>query len=108
MVIDKSKVIIRPETLSEHEEVNELIYRSFKEAYGIEVGKFMKEHFSRESEKETFIPELSLVAVLEKGKIVGEVALHKTDITTNREKITQLVLAQSAVLPEYMMKEAYL
>lgn len=64
----------------------------------------MMEHFREERKKDTFIPELSLVAVLENGTIVGEVALHETDIVTENENITQLVLAQSAVLPEYRMQ----
>ena len=104
MVIDKSKVIIRPEKPSEYEEVNKLIYKAFTEQHGIETGKFMMEHFIEERQKETFIPELSLVAVLENGTILGEVAIHETDITTEKGNITQLVLSQSAVLPEYRMQ----
>ena len=38
------------------------------------------------------------------GTIVGEVALHETDIVTENGNITQLVLAQSAVSPEYRMQ----
>ena len=57
-----------------------------------------------ERQKETFVPALSLVAVLEDGTIVGEVALHETNIVTENGKYTQLVLAQSAVLPEYRMQ----
>ena len=104
MVIDKSKVIIRPENPSEYEEVNKLIYKAFAEQHGTETGKFMMEHFIEERQRETFIPELSLVAVLENGKIVGEVAIHETDITTESGKITQLTLSQNAVLPEYRMQ----
>ena len=104
MVINKSKVIIRPENPFEYEKVNKLIYEAFAEQHGIETGKFMMEHFIEERQKETFIPELSLVAVLENGTIVGEVALHETDITTENGKITQLTLSQSAVLPEYRMQ----
>lgn len=104
MVIDKSKVIIRPEKTSEYEAVNKLIYAAFADRHGVETGKFMMEHFIKERQKETFIPELSLVAVLENGTIVGEVAIHETDISTEKGNITQLVLAQSAVLPEYRMQ----
>lgn len=92
MLIDKSKVIIRPEKASEYEEVNELIFEAFTEQYGLEIGRFMKEHFIKERKKETFIPELSLVAELEGGILVGEVALHETDIITDNDRITQLVL----------------
>lgn len=104
MVIDKSKIIIRPEKPSEYEEVNKLIYDAFSEQHGVETGKFMMEHFIEERQKETFIPELSLVALLENGTIVGEVAIHETDIATEGGKITQLTLSQSAVLPEYRMQ----
>ena len=101
MLIDKSKVIIRPEKTSEYDEVNELIFEAFTEQHGLEIGRFMKEHFIEERKRETFIPELSLVAELESGILVGEVALHETDIITDNERITQLVLSQCAVLPEY-------
>lgn len=101
MEMDKKKIIIRPENPSEYERVNEIIYEAFTEQHGIQTGKFMMEHFMEERKKETFVPELSLVAVLGNGKIVGEVALHETDIVTENGKNTQLTLSQSAVLPEY-------
>lgn len=104
MVIDNKKVIIRPENPSEYEEVNAIIYEAFAQQHGIETGKFMIEHFMKERRKETFVPELSLVAVLEDGKIIGEVALHETDIITENGKNTQLTLSQSAVLPQYRMQ----
>ena len=101
MVIDNQKVIIRSEKPSEYETVNKVILDAFTAQHGIEIGRFMMEHFIEERKRETFIPELSLVAVLENGLIVGEVALHETDIITDNGRITQLVLAQSAVLPDY-------
>jgi len=96
-------IFIRPETADEYKEVNELIYRAFSVSYGIDTGAFMLEHIKEEREKDTFIPELSLVAVLENGNIVGQVTLHETDIITNAGENTQLTLSQSAVLPEYRM-----
>lgn len=104
MVIDNKKVIIRPENPSEYEEVNAIIYEAFAQQHGIETGKFMMEHFIKERQKETFIPDLSLVAVLEGGTIIGEAALHETDIITETGKNTQLTLSQSAVLPKYRMQ----
>lgn len=71
MVINKSKVIIRPEKPSEHEEVNKLIFEAFTEQHNIEIGRFMMEHFIEERKKETFIPELSIVNVLNKAKEMG-------------------------------------
>lgn len=94
---------IRPENSLEYEEVNNVIYTAFSEQHGVEVGKFMMEHFIEERKKDSFIPELSLVA-LENGTIIGEVALHETDIITENGKNTQLTLSQSAVLPQYRMQ----
>lgn len=104
MIIDNKKIIIRPENPSEYEKVNEIIYETFVEQHGIETGKYMMEHFMEERQKETFVPELSFVAVLEDGTVAGEVALHETDIVTENGKYTQLVLAPIAVLPEYRMQ----
>lgn len=57
MVINNKNIIIRPENPSEYEEVNEIIYEAFAEQHGIETGKFMMEHFMKERQKETFVPE---------------------------------------------------
>ena len=104
MVINKEAVNIRPENPTEYEEVNKLIYMAFAEQHGIDTGKFMMKHFVEERKKKTFIPKLSLVAVLEDDTIIGELALHETDIVTESGNITQLVLSQSAVMPEYRMQ----
>ena len=102
--LDKTEIVIRPEHPSEYEKVNKLIYEAFAASHGIETGRFMMKHFMEEREKETFIPELSLVAVLKNGTIAGEVAIHETDISTENGNVTQLTLSQSAVLPEYRMQ----
>lgn len=51
-------------------------------------------------EKDTFIPALSLVADLY-GKIVGQVTLTRTNITTPKGEITQLALSPLSVHPDY-------
>ena len=51
MVVDKSKIIIRPEKPSEYEEVNKLIYKAFSEQHGVETGLFMMEHFIEERKR---------------------------------------------------------
>lgn len=104
MVTDTKKIVIRPENPSEYEEVNKIIYEAFAEQHGIETGKFMMEHFMKERQKETFVPELSLVAALEDGIVIGEAALYETDIITETGKNTQLALSQCAVLPQYRMQ----
>ena len=98
------KIIIRPETPSEYNEVDNVIYEAFSEQHGIETGKFMRQHFIEERLKDTYIPELSLVAALENEKIVGEVAIHETDIITDKGNVTELTLSQCEVLPEYRKK----
>lgn len=103
-MLEKSEITIRPETKSEYEQVNKVIYEAFAENYGLETGKFMMEHFIEERQKPTFIPELSLIAILDNGTIAGEVALHETYISMENGKNTQLTLAQSAVLPPYRMQ----
>ena len=42
------KIIIRPETPSEYNEVDNVIYEAFSGQHGIETGKFMKRHFADE------------------------------------------------------------
>lgn len=96
MLIDNNKIKIRPETPSEYGEVNEIIYEAFSERHGVETGKFMMEHFMKERQKETFVPELSLVAVLEDGTIIGEVALHETDIITELGKRSLFIQQKSS------------
>ncbi len=97
-------VFIKPETPDEHEQVNQLIYTAFSESYGVKTGTFMRGHIEEERKKDTFISGLSLVALLENGKIAGQVTLYETDIITDTGSITQLVLSQSAVLPEYQKR----
>lgn len=97
-------ITIRPELPDEHEQVNQLIYTAFTESYGIKTGTFMLDYFKAERIKDTFISEFSLVALLEDGKIVGQITLYETDVITATCRITQLVLSQSAVLPEYRMR----
>ena len=47
-----------------YNEVDHVIYEAFSKQHGIETDKFMKQHSADERRKDTYIPELSLVAVL--------------------------------------------
>ena len=97
-------IFIRPETKYEREQVNQLIYSAFSASYDEDTATEIVEHFKQERTKDTFVPELSFVALLENGLIVGQVTLHKTDIITDSGRNTQLTLSQSAVLPEQRMR----
>ena len=97
-------IFIRPETPEEYEEINEIIYRAFTKSYGADTGTETMKRFIEARKRDTFIPELSFVALLENGKIAGQITLFETDIITKSGKNTQLVLSQCAVLPEYRMR----
>lgn len=84
-----------------YNEVDNVIYEAFSEQHGIETSKFMRQHFIEERLKDTYIPELSLVAVLENERIIGEAAIHETNVITDNGNITELTLSQCTVLPEY-------
>jgi predicted N-acetyltransferase YhbS len=92
---------IRPETTDEHEKVNEIVYKAFAESYGACAGRDVLEYFKKVRKKDTFVPELSLVALLKSGEIAGQITLYKTDIITDTGRSTQLVLSPISVLPEY-------
>lgn len=65
--------------------------------------------------KDTFIPELSLVAENEDGKLIGQIVLYKTYITTSNSVYTELLLSPISVHPDFfrrgiaraMMMEAF-
>lgn len=55
-------------------------------------------------DRDTFIPELSLVAEDDDGKLIGQVVLSKTNITTSEETITELLLSPICVHPDYFRR----
>ena len=91
-------MIIRQECPSDYDEVYRLVRRSFATAAhsdGTEA-----DYLNEVRKKDAFIPELSLVAELD-SKIIGQVVLYKTDITTSGGTITELVLSPICVHPDY-------
>lgn len=76
-----------------------------------------QEHYlvKRLYKSDTFIPELSLVAKTDDGKIVGYILLTKVEIVSDNGTETSLAVAPLAVLPEYqnngiggmLLKEAH-
>ena len=98
------EIFIQVESPEEHEKVNELIRLAFANDYGLEEGAKMRDYFANERKETTFIPELSLVAYLTGGEMVGQIALYETDIITATSKNTQLVLSHCAVSPDYRFK----
>lgn len=102
---------IRQETPADYAEVYELVKISF--ATSTNEGEW--DYLNEVRKKAAFIPKLSLVAENDDGRLVGQIVLYKTDITTPEGAVTQLLLSPISVHPDYfrrgiataMMKEAF-
>ena len=95
-------MIIRQEKLSDYNEVYELVKLSF--STNIDDDGTTHKYLNQLRVKDTFIPELSLVAENEHGKIIGQIVLYKTDITTSNGKITELLLSPISVHPDFFRR----
>jgi len=98
----KNYLKIRQEKPSDYEEVNELVKISF--AANPDDDGTTHEYLNEIRKKDTFIPELSLIAENENGKIIGQIVLYKMIIKTRDKNITELLLSPVSVHPEYFRK----
>jgi predicted N-acetyltransferase YhbS len=91
-------LIIRQERVADYQEVFLLIEKAFR---NLEISdhreQFLVERLRHSPE---FIPELSLVAELDK-KLVGYILLSKVRIMNDQQDFESLSLAPVSVLPEY-------
>lgn len=105
---------ISQETFADYDEIYNLVKISFatsSHADGTE-----PDYLNSVRKKDGFIPELSLVAEDEDGKLIGQVVLYKTVIVASAEPITELLLSPICVHPNYfrrgiahsMMEEAFI
>lgn len=107
-------MIIRQERPSDYEEVYELVKKSFATTTFSDGTE--QDYLNQVRQKDSFIIELSLVAEDDSGKIVGQIVLYETDITTPQGIITELLLSPICVHPDYfrrgiarlMMNESFL
>ena len=93
---------IRQERSLDYAEVYELVKMSFatvSDSDGTE-----PDYLNEIREKESFIPELSLVAENDDGKIIGQIVLYKTVITTPEEELVELLLSPISVHPDYLRR----
>jgi len=93
------EIRIRRECAADYPEVYELVKTSFAtlpDADGTEA-----DYLNDVRKKDAFIPELSLVAEHESGKLVGQIVLYKTDIAAHGKTVTELVLSPICVHPDY-------
>jgi len=93
---------IRQEKQSDYKEVYELIRISF--ATNSDDDGTTSDYLNEIRKKDTFIPELSLVAEEDNGKIIGQIVLYKMIIDTKNEKVVELLLSPICVHPEYFRK----
>ena len=103
---------IRREKPSDYGEVFELVKISF--AANPDDDGTTGEYLNELRKKDTFIPELSLVAEND-GKLIGQIVLYKTTINAAQGELTALLLSPICVHPLYfrrgiasaMIKEAF-
>jgi predicted N-acetyltransferase YhbS len=92
----------RQEQPDDYPEVYELVKKSF--ATSTHADGTEPDYLNEVRKKESFIPELSLVTEDDDGKIIGQVVLYKTIITTLNGKITELLLSPICVHPDFFRR----
>jgi len=95
----RNHMTIRQERPSDYDEVYELVKTSF--ATNSDDDGTTPDYLNDQRKKETFVPELSLVAAHEGGMIIGQLLLYKTTITTPQGEVTELLLSPICVHPDY-------
>ncbi|HHV10538.1 MAG TPA: N-acetyltransferase [Clostridiales bacterium] len=93
-------MIIRQETPADYGEVYELV----KAAFATSTNEGEWDYLNEVRKKDTFIPELSLVAENDDGKLVGQIVLYKMEITSPNGSYTELLLSPISVHPEYFCR----
>lgn len=96
------EIKIRQEHPNEYETTEEIIKRAFfNEEYSDK-----NEHVlvSKIRKSDTFIPELSLVAINQSNDIVGHILLSEIKIVNDDNAVKSLALAPISVTPEYQNK----
>jgi len=97
-------MIIRQEKLSDYDEVYQLVKTSFTTAKTDGTEPDEQDYLNELRKKDCFIPELSLVAESDDGKIIGQIVLYKTIITMPRGELVELLLSPISVHPDYFRR----
>jgi len=91
-------LIIRKETPLDYEEVYAMVTKAFVTADHSDGTE--QDYLNAIRKKDTFIPELSLVAEMD-DKIVGQIVLYEMQIECEEQNEVQLVLSPLSVHPDY-------
>ncbi len=92
------KLIIRQETPDDYDAVYQLVKQAFATTSHCDGTE--QDYLNDMRKKDSFIPQLSLVAV-EKAEIVGQIVLYKMEIICADRTIPQLVVSPLSVLPTH-------
>lgn len=93
-------IIIRQEQVEEYELTEKVVEYAFADAEYSD--KSEHKLVSKIRKSDTFIPQLSLIAVdTSKNKIVGHILLSKININNGSQTVESLALAPVSVLPDY-------
>lgn len=95
-------MIIRQEKPADYDDVYELVKLSF--ATSPDDDGTVPDYLNAVRKKEAFIPELSLVAEDVGLKLLGQIVLYKTAITTPQGAHTELLLSPICVHPAYFRR----
>ena len=97
-----NEIKIRQERPSDYAEVYELVKISFATSSHADGDE--QDYLNEVRQKPAFVPELSLVAETAEGRLVGQIVLYETDITTPGGKRTELLLSPICVHPGYFRR----
>jgi len=95
-------VKLRQERPCDYSEIYELVKTAFatvSDSDGTE-----PDYLNELRGKDTFIPELSLVAEHDDGTLIGQIVLYETAITTLQGELTELLLSPISVHPDYFRR----
>ncbi|MCL2568210.1 MAG: N-acetyltransferase [Oscillospiraceae bacterium] len=97
-------MIIRAERPADYAEVYRLVRTAFATVCRDGAEPDEQDYLEELRGKDAFIPELSLVAELDDGTLVGQIVLYKTAITTPEGELTELLLSPICVHPDYVRR----
>lgn len=87
-------VLIRKETVEDHLMIAEINHLAFKEDKPARLIDAIRS-------SEYFVPDLSLVATTNQGKVIGHILFSQVFIETEFDTVQTISLAPMAVLPDY-------
>ena len=95
-------ITMRREQSEDYDDVYQLVKVSFATSSDDD-GTETADYLDDVRKKDAFIPELSFLA-LDGDRIVGQIVLYKTNITTSAGVVTELLLSPISVHPEYFRR----